>query len=153
MHNIANLLASCQERRYCKRMGPCKYDDRSGDYIDSVLGVYCCCQHLHHRHATLNSFKITNNRFSPVCVQLESSTEFGRPLRFKEKFSPRHRISTSSLVLFDSGMLYLIVTIPHFIVWWTPNSSVGILVLGWIVRAYIEISTPSTMLTLETDTA
>ncbi|KJA22194.1 hypothetical protein HYPSUDRAFT_87628 [Hypholoma sublateritium FD-334 SS-4] len=35
-------------------------------------------------------------------------------------------------VLFDSGMVYLIVTIPHFIVWWTPNSSAAILVLGWI---------------------
>ncbi|KJA18692.1 hypothetical protein HYPSUDRAFT_920383 [Hypholoma sublateritium FD-334 SS-4] len=34
-------------------------------------------------------------------------------------------------VLLDSGMLYLFITIPHFIVWWIPNSSGAILVIAY----------------------
>ncbi|TFK41510.1 hypothetical protein BDQ12DRAFT_733035 [Crucibulum laeve] len=34
-------------------------------------------------------------------------------------------------VLVESGALYLIVTIPHFIVWWTTNS-LAIVLMGWI---------------------
>ncbi|KDR74689.1 hypothetical protein GALMADRAFT_141043 [Galerina marginata CBS 339.88] len=33
-------------------------------------------------------------------------------------------------VLIESGALYLVITIPHFIVWWT-QSSLAILILGW----------------------
>ncbi|KDR79645.1 hypothetical protein GALMADRAFT_137439 [Galerina marginata CBS 339.88] len=34
-------------------------------------------------------------------------------------------------VIIESGALYLIMTIPHFIVWWTPSGT-AILILGWI---------------------
>ncbi|TFK41536.1 hypothetical protein BDQ12DRAFT_663607 [Crucibulum laeve] len=34
-------------------------------------------------------------------------------------------------ILVESGALYLVVTIPHFIVWWTPNS-MAIVLMGWI---------------------
>ncbi len=39
-------------------------------------------------------------------------------------------------VFIESGALYFLVTIPHFVVWWTHTgpSSAAILVIGWIVR-------------------
>ncbi|KAH9480022.1 hypothetical protein JR316_0006619 [Psilocybe cubensis] len=33
-------------------------------------------------------------------------------------------------VLIESGALYLVITIPHFIVWWTPSST-AILIFAW----------------------
>jgi hypothetical protein len=38
-------------------------------------------------------------------------------------------------VLIESGALYLIITIPHFAVWWT-TSGLAIITLGWAVRIY-----------------
>lgn len=39
-------------------------------------------------------------------------------------------------VFIESGSLYFLVTIPHFVVWWTHTgpSSAAILIVGWIVR-------------------
>lgn len=35
-------------------------------------------------------------------------------------------------VLIESGALYLMITIPHFIVWWTPSTT-AILIFAWTV--------------------
>ena len=48
---------------------------------------------------------------------------------------PSHDLRFIMRVFIESGLLYLLVTIPHFIVWWTNSAptSAAILVLGWIV--------------------
>ena len=48
--------------------------------------------------------------------------------------APVHDLHFIIRVLLDSGMLYLFITIPHFVVWWIPNSSGAILVLAYFVR-------------------
>ncbi|KAF9474375.1 hypothetical protein BDN70DRAFT_899007 [Pholiota conissans] len=50
----------------------------------------------------------------------------------KKALSPSRDLHFLIRVLLDSGMLYLLVTIPHFVVWWMPNESAGIIILGWI---------------------
>lgn len=40
-------------------------------------------------------------------------------------------------VLVESGALYLLITIPHFAVWWT-SSGITIVTLGWAVRIYVK---------------
>ncbi|KAH9476396.1 hypothetical protein JR316_0011971, partial [Psilocybe cubensis] len=58
-----------------------------------------------------------------------------RHVQGQKRFSTAMSSSTRDLrfvmrVLVESGALYLLITIPHFIVWWTPSST-AILILAW----------------------
>ncbi|KAF8993279.1 hypothetical protein BDQ17DRAFT_1331769 [Cyathus striatus] len=48
-----------------------------------------------------------------------------------KSFMPTEHLSFTMRVLVESGALYLIVAIPHFVVWWTPNSA-AIVFFGWM---------------------
>jgi len=72
---------------------------------------------------------------STIVVNLYSSSVIVYTLWKTARVQSKLSTSTRELrfimrVIVESGVIYLAITIPHFIVWWT-SSSIAIVILGW----------------------
>ena len=133
MHFPPSILAICQSSPNNRRLDTSKHDNRTGYHPHPFLGMYNCVERIRdwwyisccHRRWEILIFLISGmiiyRLWKVVGHQRDGPT---RDFKFVMR------------VFIESGALYFLVTIPHFVVWWTHTgpSSAAILVVGWIVR-------------------
>ncbi|KDR74753.1 hypothetical protein GALMADRAFT_70621, partial [Galerina marginata CBS 339.88] len=90
-----------------------------------IVNIYCTSEYLH----TVPNIRFLNtpSKYAGVIVYYLWKTA-----QKQSDLTSSGEVRFAMRIIIESGVLYSLVTIPHFIVWWTP-SAFAIEIFGWIV--------------------
>lgn len=122
-YRASGILADSAKRINPQSLEACQYFDRPRkDYIGTILGINYSVERLCNRCVYLASFIVTSSNIRSRSH--DSAQGLPRRTRLKGEYRDAPPLQFMMRILTDSGALYLVTAIAHFVVCFTPNSFV-----------------------------